>query len=232
MENMKCRIYDSNNLNEEISKKILDFRNVIFDESYDREIKDNWTNYDSNSIHFLVENNKSEVIGYYRTRLFSKNNIYDSQASELFDLTSFKEMNTLSLELSRACVHTDYRDGTVISLLWTKISEFLLSNEIKYCFGSTSTKDFIIDDFYWIVYHGNILPYPVMPKIIDYSNIFKYRIEKDEIKKKNVTTLIRAYSKQGALFSPYPAYDKEWKTYDYFSVFETNNLVKRFRKMN
>lgn len=229
---MKCKIYDSNNINQEISNKIIDFRNSIFDEKYSRIEKDTWNKYDSKAIHFVVESKNSDIIGYYRTRLFSDLTIDESQASELFDLSSFRKMNNLSLELSRACVHTDYRDGSVISLLWTKISEFLLSNEIKYCFGSTSTKDFIIDDFYWIIYHGSVLTYPVMPKQIDYSNIFRFKIEKDEIKKKNVTTLIRAYGKQGALFSPYPAYDKEWKTYDYFSVFETINLVKRFRKMN
>jgi putative hemolysin len=229
---MKSKIYDENLLNEEIIIKILNFRKSVFDETYDRTKKDEWSLYDSKSIHFLVLDNEDDIIGYYRTRLFGKNNIFESQSSELFDLSYYKDITPLSLELSRACVHPNYRDGSVISLLWTKISEFLLSNDIKFSFGSTSTKDLKSDDFYWIIYNGNILTYPVMPKEIDYNSIIRFKLEEDEIKKKNVTTLIRAYGKQGALFCPYPAFDKEWKTYDYFTVFETNNLVKKFRKMN
>ena len=229
---MKTKIYDSDLLTKEIISKILEFRNNIFDETYDRTKKDEWNLYDNHAIHFLVFDKEDNIIGYYRTRLFSEKNIIDSQSSQLFDLSYYKNLIPLSLELSRACVHPNYRDGSVISLLWTKISEFLLSNDIKFSFGCTSSKDMKSDDFYWITYHGNILTYPVMPKEIDYTNIIKFKLEEDEIKKKNVTTLIRAYGKQGALFSPYPAFDKEWKTYDYFTVFETNNLVKKFRKMN
>lgn len=229
---MKCKIYDSNNINNEITIKILNFRNSVFDETYERNIKDNWEFYDEKAIHFVVTNGDDEIIGYYRTRLFNKNNIAQAQAYELFDLRYFENFSLTSLELSRACIHKNHRDGSVISLLWTKISEFLLSNGIKYCFGCTSAKKFVIDDFYWIIYHGNVLTYPIMPKNINQENVYLDKIEKDDIKKKNVTTLIRAYGKQGALFCPYPAYDTEWQTYDYFTVFETNSLVKKFRKLS
>jgi putative hemolysin len=229
---MKCKIHDQDKLNEEISLKILNFRNTVFDESYNRNIKDEWSIYDEKAIHFVVYDDDENIIGYYRTRLFSKENVMESQASDLFDLKYFETFSLVSLELSRACVHKNYRDGSVISLLWTKISEFLLSNNIKYCFGTTSAKKFVIDDFYWIVYHGNILTYPIMPKNINQENLYLDKIEEDDVKKKNVTTLIRAYGKQGALFCPYPAYDSQWQTYDYFTVFETKSLVKKFRKLN
>ena len=46
-----------------------------------------------------------------------------------------------------------------------------------------------------------------------------------------VTTLIRAYGKQGALYSPWPSFDEKWNTVDFFTVFNVNDLTKRFSKM-
>ena len=227
---MKVSIYNSSNLSPSSQKTLVDFRNSVFSESYERSSQDYWSEYDNNASHFVVEAKDGSVVGYYRTRHFFNNDYSSSQASELFDLSTWGLHNSDALELSRAAVHPLYRDGSVVSLLWTKIAEYLLSNEVQYCFGTTSAQSYSPDDFYYLLYSGSFLTYHVTPLHYNYVNLGP-RLEENEVKKKNVTTLLRAYCKQGALFAPYPAYDSSWSCYDYFTVFKTSSLVKKFRKL-
>jgi putative hemolysin len=210
--------------------QILNLRNQSFQETYDKNINDKWSDYDSHSYHFLVyDNNENEnLVGYYRLRSFEKD--YDKcLASELFDMSNFSLFSFA--EISRACVHQKYRDGSVISLLWTNISSFLLTKEIKYCVGCTSvvnTETVLNNTFSYILDKNLVFKDLVLPK--NKINITE-KIDADDIKKKYVTTLIRAYGKQGALFAPWPSYDYEWNTVDFFTVFQTKDLTKKFAKM-
>jgi putative hemolysin len=205
----------------------LQLRNVNFKETYNQEIQDDWTYYDQNSYHFMIYDNNI-LVGYYRLRKF-EDNYNDTLASELFDLSEFSCYGFV--ELSRACVHENYRDGSVISLLWTNISSFLLTNDIKYCIGCTSAiNDTLIinNTFSYILNKNLIFKDLILPK-----NKIKIetKLDEDNIKKKMVTTLIRAYGKQGALYSPWPSFDEKWNTVDFFTVFNVNDLTKRFSRM-
>ena len=223
---MHCEIVNKIN-DTKIINEVLDLRNSNFRETYNKEINDNWNYYDQNSYHFIIYDNE-KIVGYYRLRKF-ENNIDDTLASELFDLGNFS-CDSFA-EISRACVHIDYRDGSVISLLWTNISSFLLTEKIKYCIGCTSSVNDsinLIHTFSYILNKNLVFKDLILPK-----NKIKIedKLNEDEIKKKSVTTLIRAYGKQGALFSPWPSLDEEWNTLDFFTVFNVKDLTKRFSKM-
>jgi putative hemolysin len=223
---MKCEILYKIE-NEKIKNNILKLRNLSFKEAYNKPIKDEWSKYDENSYHFVIFHD-DVIIGYYRLRNFNKN-INDTLASKMFDLENFSY--PMFSELSRACVDPSYRDGGAISLLWTNISSFLLTNNIKYCIGCTSTKNNIFEinnTFSWILSKNLIFKDLILPK---YKIEINEKINEDDIKKKQVTTLIRAYGKQGALFSPWPSYDEEWNTIDFFTVFNVSDLTKKFSKM-
>lgn len=227
---MNVTLLEPKSVQTEQQNLLLNFRNKVFSETYSQATVDNWSEYDEHSNHFVVTSEADGVVGYYRTRLFSSNNYSGSQASSLFEHSTFSNSQNFALELSRAAVHEKYRDGTVISLLWTKIAQYLLSNGVQYCFGTTSASNFSPHDFYYLTYSGSLLPYHVTPLHYNYSTTWE-NLSESEVKKKYVTTLLRAYSKQGALFCPYPAYDVEWNCYDYFTVFKTSSLVKKFRKL-
>ena len=212
---------------QKIIKEILELRNLNFKETYSKDIEDDWSDYDKTSYHFIVYD-KEKIVGYYRLKKF-ENNFNDTLASKLFDLSNFSY--DFFAEISRACVHPDYRDGSVISLLWTNISGFLLTNEIKYCIGCTSTindKINLSHSFSYILKNNLVFKDLIFPK-----NSIKIdeKIDEENIKKKQVTTLIRAYGKQGALFSPWPSYDEEWNTIDFFTIFNVKDLTRRFSKM-
>ena len=210
--------------------QILELRNESFQDTYDKNIKDKWSDYDENSYHFIVYNDTEnrKLIGYYRLRKFDKN--YDEcLASQLFDMSNMSLDNFA--EISRACVDRKHRDGSVISLLWTNISGFLLAKEIKYCIGCTSvinTETVLSHTFSYILDKNLIFKDLVLPKN---KITIAEKLDEDDIKKKHVTTLIRAYGKQGAVFAPWPSYDSEWNTIDFFTVFHTKDLTKKFSKM-
>ena len=223
---MQCFII-SKTEDKKLIKKILELRNLNFKETYSINIEDTWSDYDLKSTHFLIYDDE-KLVGYYRLRKF-EDNVNDTLASQLFDLNNFSYSSFA--EISRACVHPDYRDGKVISLLWTNISSFLLSSEIKYSIGCTSVVNDpikLLHTFSYILNKNLIFKDMILPK--NYVKI-EQKIDEGYVKKKYVTTLIRAYGKQGALFCPWPSFDKDWNTLDFFTVFNVSDLTKRFSKM-
>ena len=50
---LNCSIL-SNIKEESIKNEILNLRNIIFQETYSYDIKDNWSKYDDDSYHFLI----------------------------------------------------------------------------------------------------------------------------------------------------------------------------------
>lgn len=223
---MECNVLNKLS-DKKIISDILKIRNDSFRETYSNHIEDFWDDYDENSYHFLVYDSE-KIVGYYRLRKI-ENNFNQTLASKLFNLENFSFFNFC--ELSRACVDSNYRDGSVISLLWTNISSFLLSNSVQICIGCTSIKNddtILINSFSYILNKNLIFKDLIIPR--NKINI-KSKLDEEYIKKKYVTTLIRAYGKQGASFSPWPSFDSEWNTIDFFTVFNVKDLTKKFSKM-
>jgi hypothetical protein len=104
-------------------------------------------------------------------------------------------------------------------------------NNIEQCIGCTSIindQSFLVNSFSYILNKNLIFKDLILPK----NKIkIEQKLDEEHIKKRFVTTLIRAYGKQGALFSPWPSLDNEWNTIDFFTVFNVKDLTKRFSKM-
>jgi putative hemolysin len=95
--------------------------------------------YDANAdLLVILDNRTRRVVGTYRLicSRFTRN-FYS--ASE-FDLSPLLAMPGIKLELSRACIHRDYRQGIVMSLLWRGIGEYLAAVDAQYLFGCSSVK--------------------------------------------------------------------------------------------
>jgi putative hemolysin len=95
--------------------------------------------YDSSAdLLVILDNRTKRVVGTYRLicSRFSQN-FYS--ASE-FDLAPLMARPGIKLELSRACIHRDYRQGIVMSLLWRGIGEYLAAVGAQYLFGCSSVK--------------------------------------------------------------------------------------------
>lgn len=55
-----------------------------------------------------------------------------------FDMTALEKLDGRVLEIGRTCVHEDYRSGAAITVLWSALADYLLSQDFSYLLGCAS----------------------------------------------------------------------------------------------
>jgi len=90
--------------------------------------------------HLLVEELPSrDVVGTYRlqsgTNAAAERGYFSAQE---FDLAPFEPFRTQMIEVGRACVHSQHRNATVLSLLWKGIAAFARDHGSRYLIGCCS----------------------------------------------------------------------------------------------
>jgi putative hemolysin len=90
--------------------------------------------------HLLVRDAESgKVVGTYRIldpQMAAEAGGYYSAAE--FDLARLMHLAPAMVELGRACVHRDYRNGATIGLLWAGLARFMQRNGYQYLIGCAS----------------------------------------------------------------------------------------------
>ncbi|MBP7215867.1 MAG: GNAT family N-acetyltransferase [Candidatus Omnitrophica bacterium] len=96
--------------------------------------------YDGVCDHLIViDKIAHKVVGTYRLLLGSKVGVNPGfYADQFFDITAIRNLaNSHEIcELGRSCVHKDYRNRSVINLLWSGIAKYVKENNVRYLFGS------------------------------------------------------------------------------------------------
>lgn len=96
--------------------------------------------FDEFAAHLVVRENRSgAVVGTYRMISPDAARRAGGLYSEsYFDLSGLDPIRARVLELGRACVHRDHRNGAVINLLWRGIAEYAARTGCTYVAGSPS----------------------------------------------------------------------------------------------
>lgn len=55
-----------------------------------------------------------------------------------FDMTALERLLGRVLEIGRTCVHPDYRSGAAITVLWSALADYLISQDFSYLLGCAS----------------------------------------------------------------------------------------------
>lgn len=138
------------------------------------------------------------------------------------------------LELGRACVHKDYRKGTVISLLWKGLLEYARASKTRYMFGCSSInrKDFqnlphILDKISSRDGFIEEIKIGVQPK---YQMKFSVENNGDETAAKDMGSLMNMYLLAGAKMGKTLAYDAEMDCLDMFTLMDIENLPQSFER--
>ena len=90
--------------------------------------------------HLLVRDNQTlEVVGTYRLlspararqmgRMYSENE---------FDISRLAHLRARMVEAGRACIHPDYRGGSVLMLLWQGLAEYMKRENAEFLIGCAS----------------------------------------------------------------------------------------------
>lgn len=191
--------------------------------------------------HLIVRERKSRrVVGTYRLLLGStarKNFGFYSERE--FNLDNIKRLDGELLELGRSCAHKDYRDRSLIHLMWQTIAEYVKSHRVRYLFGCASfpTADprevsesiALVKQKFYAPETFRVQPLPQLrieglnenPEIQDSDGLFA-----------SLPSLIKGYLRIGAKLCGPPALDLEFGTTDLFLLLDileiSGDYLKRF----
>jgi putative hemolysin len=116
----------------------------IFSEEYGANIKAPFgldrDRFDKHCLHLMVRDNQTgELVGYTRVltddRLAKTGGFYS--AGE-FSLGMVGRLDGRVAEIGRTCIHRDYRGGAVITVLWARLAQFMIEENIRYLIGCAS----------------------------------------------------------------------------------------------
>jgi len=149
-----------------------------------------------------------------------------------FWLTRLKALRPRMVELGRSCVDAQYRNGTVIRLLWTGLAAFLSRHDVDYLIGcaSVSLEDGSVDaaalyrrlakthlaDESWRVWPRRRLP--IDPEAID----AQHPVE--------APALMKAYLRAGARLLGEPHHDEAFGCADFPMMLALDTLTARYRR--
>ncbi len=187
--------------------------------------------------HLVIIDQKTEkIVGTYRmnSSLFS-NRFYSANE---FNIRKLIELPGNKLELGRACIHKDYRHGIVISLLWRGIAEYMQKTNSDILFGCASlqtqcAKSAALLYRYFASFDRLVDQFSCPPTFSYQSSELEKHISEMQgpmtneeilVAENLMPALCRAYLKAGATFSGIPAYDEEFKCFDFLTILKRDRL--------
>lgn len=192
--------------------------------------------FDFTADHLLITNKRDgDVVGTYR--LISSRVTPNFYSASEFELEDFLKMPGVKLEMGRACVRQDFRDGNTIDLLWKGLARYAFATKSDYLFGCASLKS---DD---PVVASRV--YKTLRENEQWSDDYRIRatwdyqfpgfamngsealspIERREI----IPPLLRSYLHAGAKVYGWPALDTEFACTDLLTILDWNRLNPRFQ---
>ncbi len=180
--------------------------------------------------HLLVrENSTHQVIGTYRIlspeQAFQAGGYYS--AGE-FDLSRLAHLSSSMVEVGRACVHQDYRNGGTIAMLWSGLAKYMQTHNYEYLIGCGSIP----------IHDGGHLAASLYHKLKeDYLSPAEYRVFPHhplpiDALNKNLPAicppLIKGYLRLGAYICGEPAWDASFNSADMLVMLPLSKINSRY----
>lgn len=192
----------------------------------DRDRFDQWCE------HLMVrELGTDRVVGTYRVLTPEQAREAGGYYSESeFDLCGLGALRSQLVEFGRSCTHPDYRNGAVIMLLWSGLSEILRRGGYRYVFGCASVSlrdDGVTAAEVWRTVAPQ-LQGAGGPRVVP---LHRYPVEHlDSTLPARVPPLIKGYLKLGARVCGEPAWDPDFNTADFPMLLDVAAMDERYRK--
>jgi len=192
--------------------------------------------YDDYCDHLIVIDSESEkVVGTYRMMpdVVAENSIGYYSETE-FDLTSIRNLPGSKLELGRTCVHRDFRNASVIGLLWRGIAAYVDKYDIRHLFGcgslhSSNPAEVSIVYSYLNRFHRADDNYRVQPlRRLNDVQMFSFCDREQAFSV--MPPIMKGYLRLGAQVCGEPAYDAVFGTTDFLILLDTETVLKRYQR--
>jgi putative hemolysin len=192
--------------------------------------------YDDYCDHLIVIDTESEmVVGTYRMLpgAVAENSIGYYSETE-FDLASIRSLPGTKLELGRSCVHRNFRNASVIGLLWRGIASYVDKYDIRHLFGcaslhSSNPAEISVVYSYLHRFHRADGRYQVQPlRRLNDVQILPFSDREEAFS--SMSPLMKGYLRLGAQICGEPAYDPVFGTTDFLVLLDTEKLLDRYQR--
>ncbi len=181
--------------------------------------------------HILVEYQPThEIVGTYRLqtgRMAAANRGYYSEQE--FDFAPFEPVRNEVIELGRACVHRGHRNLNVLGLLWKGIADYARERGGRYLCGCSSLTSQDPRDgasVYAELCRKHLAPTQFRTRP---TSRFECSLAHLAEVSPKVPKLLRAYLSIGAKICGPPAIDHEFKTIDFLTFLDLDQLPASVR---
>jgi len=191
----------------------------------------------------IIDKRSNQIIGTYR--LQSSEHTKKWYTATEFHMRQIKKLPGTKLELGRACVHPDHRNGVTIALLWEGITAYINASGSSYLFGCSSIKTMDKEEirqiYSYLLQNGHIShDHRVRPKakfkvpgFKKFSRLHMLSnhapIDHHEMKDK-IPSLLASYLKVGAKVCGSPALDKSFKCIDFLTLMSVEEMNKSYQR--
>lgn len=194
--------------------------------------------YDDQCHHLIVKENKSgRIVGTYRLQTYElASDGAGFYSDRLFVLDSYDEtILTEGVEIGRACIEPDHRNGRVLFLLWKGLAGYLKFFQKRYLFGNlgipveNAEAGLIVYEQFKRnsqLHDKYLIPAREPYRYSDNGSVPKAK--EDEIK---LTTLLQNYIDVGCKISSQPAYHKELELFYVMILLDIETITPRIRRM-
>ncbi len=184
----------------------------------------------------IVDTKTDRIVGTYRLNC-SKFSTKFYSADE-FQMDRLLRDPHIKVELGRACIHKNFRRGTVISLLWRGIAEYMNQTGAQYLFGCGSVKTTSSYEsalvFQYLKEEGRLslrFPCPTtfrftMPGLTEEIEKLKSGLtdaQRDQAKAL-IPALLHSYLKAGVEICGEPAWDADFQCIDFLVLLDRSRL--------
>ncbi|MCS6896340.1 MAG: GNAT family N-acetyltransferase [Nitrospira sp.] len=182
--------------------------------------------------HLIVRDTRHHmVVGTYRILTSWKAQEVGRFYSESeFDLTNLKPLTPRLVEVGRSCIHADYRQGAVITLLWAGLAQYMIAGGYEYLMGCASIslsdggeqatatylylRERCLSPLHWRVIPHR--PYPLAGE--------------RPLRKPTLPPLVKGYVRLGAFICGEPAWDQQFNTADLFMLLPLAQMDARYAR--
>ena len=193
--------------------------------------------------HLIVidKNTKNKIVGTYRLIRGDVAELYGGYYSSTeFNLINIinNYQNKYILELGRSCVHQNYRNGTIMNLLWKAIAEYVKLYDIKILIGCASFSG--TDPIKYseeLTYLRDNFSLPANLSVESYDNNIYPAYKLNNNNNSNplrtfakLPPLIKGYLRVGGKVSDNFFVDYRFNTIDLFVVVSTDDIDTRYKK--
>lgn len=225
-------------------KQVLALRRSVFHYEFAGKwisLKSDKDSFDEQADHLaIIDQRSGKVVGVYRLIADQATRHYYS-ATE-FDINPLLDRPGNMLELSRACIHKDYRNGVIITLLWRGIAEYSKQADTDFLFGlsSVSTTDPAAIAAVCRYFRGkglidDTLALAPRPKyaIQDFDALMRRPPAMDAEQEaqetaKLVPSLVKTYIKAGAKVCWQPVIDRDFNCTDWLTILDMRKLTSAY----